>query len=525
MMQQPPTPDKDAYALLELPRGPLSSSDEIRIQFKRLAVSCHPDKIGALPDSQRAEAAQRYSAIHRAYQVLSNPIMRAVYHTSSYRGVDNFNALLNHSEWRQKHPGQDPAVDNGFLQPMVVGPVPLSARMVMYGGWLPVSYITQQLCGACFGRGCPWKPSASNSFTWSHLLCDTCTGTGTVSIVHASTGAVARVTCHTCGGLGKHQHGRDICATCSGAQSMSCAVKIFVWINPGETRTSIEVVGLGSQLPGMAFRQPVLIQLQSKIPTYSAALYQDAANAVKAGHLVWSRSGNDLHVHVPLPLIQLYTGIRTSVGHLDGRVINLVSSPVASHHIACTLSCVVKGEGVRRPDEKTIMKFGLHRTLVKVVGVDVPPNTVPDKLPIVPVPFGHLFVTFHIQLPTLVDHEFVHSQRELINLCNDAAQCMTHPVYRVTHGPHGGGVQVSSLSSGQRSGGDSLSILTNDNLQESKHKADDSPESSSSSSKSSSPDMNQPYVDEQDVDDDDQHADEQYHADMDTEDGSIIDSK
>eukprot|EP01065_Artemidia_motanka_P013298 TRINITY_DN1733_c0_g1_i4.p1 TRINITY_DN1733_c0_g1~~TRINITY_DN1733_c0_g1_i4.p1 ORF type:complete len:324 (+),score=116.39 TRINITY_DN1733_c0_g1_i4:229-1200(+) len=65
--------EPDLYAILELPRS--ASAEDIRRQYKRLAVRWHPDKN---PDN-RDGAERRFKEIAEAYEVLSDPARRRNY--------------------------------------------------------------------------------------------------------------------------------------------------------------------------------------------------------------------------------------------------------------------------------------------------------------------------------------------------------------------------------------------------------------------------------------------------------------
>jgi len=64
----------DFYQILRVPRS--ATAGEIKKGFRRIALSCHPDKV---PEAERKEATQCFQLIGEAYEVLSNEILRRDY--------------------------------------------------------------------------------------------------------------------------------------------------------------------------------------------------------------------------------------------------------------------------------------------------------------------------------------------------------------------------------------------------------------------------------------------------------------
>ena len=75
---------KDYYAILELSTS--CTEDEIRHQYRKLAMRWHPDRN---PDDPRAE--EKFKEIAEAYGVLTDPKKRVQYDTSRQGGFGGFN--------------------------------------------------------------------------------------------------------------------------------------------------------------------------------------------------------------------------------------------------------------------------------------------------------------------------------------------------------------------------------------------------------------------------------------------------
>ena len=67
----------DYYKALGL--QPSATQEEIKKQYKKLALKLHPDKIGHLPEDQREQAATQFKLINKAHSILSNEDKRREY--------------------------------------------------------------------------------------------------------------------------------------------------------------------------------------------------------------------------------------------------------------------------------------------------------------------------------------------------------------------------------------------------------------------------------------------------------------
>lgn len=63
---------RDFYAALEIQRD--ATSDQIKKQYRKMALKYHPDKAG---DSQ--DAAAKFELIQKSYETLIDPQMRKIY--------------------------------------------------------------------------------------------------------------------------------------------------------------------------------------------------------------------------------------------------------------------------------------------------------------------------------------------------------------------------------------------------------------------------------------------------------------
>ena len=58
------------YSILDLSKGPASTTEEVKRAYKKAALRWHPDRV---PPSKKKEAEARFKKISEAYEVLSDP--------------------------------------------------------------------------------------------------------------------------------------------------------------------------------------------------------------------------------------------------------------------------------------------------------------------------------------------------------------------------------------------------------------------------------------------------------------------
>ncbi|KAI8804954.1 hypothetical protein BJ742DRAFT_856333 [Cladochytrium replicatum] len=75
----------DYYAVLNLDRN--ASEDEIKVSYRRLCVTFHPDKHLTPADKEAAQG--RFQALQRAYDVLSDPVKRHIYDLYGLEGLSS----------------------------------------------------------------------------------------------------------------------------------------------------------------------------------------------------------------------------------------------------------------------------------------------------------------------------------------------------------------------------------------------------------------------------------------------------
>ncbi len=92
---------KQYYSVMELPDN--SSEDEVKRQYKKLAIKYHPDKNGNKPQEEQDICAEKFKKISEAYEILtnkekySNNVIRNNHHNFNINPHDLFSQIFNQS--------------------------------------------------------------------------------------------------------------------------------------------------------------------------------------------------------------------------------------------------------------------------------------------------------------------------------------------------------------------------------------------------------------------------------------------
>ena len=69
----------DAFAILSEPRRPWLDADVLKARFLPLATAVHPDRVHGGPETEKAAAAERYTALNSAFNTLREPRERLLH--------------------------------------------------------------------------------------------------------------------------------------------------------------------------------------------------------------------------------------------------------------------------------------------------------------------------------------------------------------------------------------------------------------------------------------------------------------
>jgi len=294
----------DLYATLGVSRT--ASTDEIKKAYRKLARVHHPD---ANPDDPKAE--ERFKDISHAYDVLSDADKRREYDQLLTFGgrrpnggpgggaggadaggfgdfADLFSSIFRGGGGGRGRATQEPMARRGADVEVEVN---LSFDQAMSGAQVPVSVETPVACPDCGGSGA--KPGTSPR------LCPECKGRG---VRGRDVGSFAfSEPCPRCGGNGTVID--DPCPSCGGSGSTSTRSQIKVKIPPGvKDGTKIRLKGKGQA--GVRGGPAGDLQVVTRV----------------APSRLYTRTGDDLIVNVPVTFAEAALGAQVEVPTLDGRV-------------------------------------------------------------------------------------------------------------------------------------------------------------------------------------------------------------
>ncbi len=331
-----PTQSKDYYGTLGVKKT--ATSDDIRKAFRKLARKYHPD---VNPGDKKSE--EKFKEISEANDVLSDEKKRKVYDQlgfysdsidpaqaeaaarGGYGSTANYGGGASSSTTGQGVPfdfggfdfsGGSGAPQQGSAgfgssfrdifggmfgggrgeQAAPRGPRPgtdleyqveVDFWTAIRGGTTRIEITRQEQCGTCKGQG-----SVGSSQT-----CPQCTGTGQITQMNGR--MKFNVQCPRCGGTGKIQ---QPCPTCHGEGSLSKRDSLEFRIKAG-TRDGQRIRLAGKGNAGTM-----------------GAPAGDLFLIIKAGsHPVFTRSGDDIRVTVPVMAFEAALGTKIDVPTIDGR--------------------------------------------------------------------------------------------------------------------------------------------------------------------------------------------------------------
>ena len=248
------TAKRDYYEVLGVSKN--SSSDEIKKQYRKLALKFHPDR------NKSSEAAEHFKEISEAYAVLSDTEKRQIYDQHGHAGVDgrysnedifqgaqgNFNDIFGRGGG-----GFDSIFESifgrggggfGFNQQRgddILYETSVSLEDVLHGKKMEIDLTKQIECDVCQGSGC--KPGSSKK------TCSTCGGQGQVRQTR-NMGFASFVTaapCSTCRGQGSIIE--VPCIECRGQGKKKGRKNVTFEIPPGIDSGDYTVPNEGNEIP------------------------------------------------------------------------------------------------------------------------------------------------------------------------------------------------------------------------------------------------------------------------------------
>jgi molecular chaperone DnaJ len=299
---------QDYYEVLGISKG--ATEAEIKKAFRKKAMEYHPDK-----NPGDAAAEEKFKAVNEAYTILSDPDKKNKYDRFGHAGVDpnaGFGGAGGGFGGFGGAGGFEDIFDifggmfggRGFSSQRRTGP--MKGRDLQKGmnitfeeaarGTKKEFKINKNVdCSACHGTGA--SPGTSKT------ACPSCGGTGEVHTVQRTPfGQFQSVSpCENCNGTG--QINENPCKECSGTGKVRKDVTISVTIPAGVDNDSvITIKGQGEPGVNGGPAGDLFIVLSVK------------------PHALFKRSGQDLHLEIPITFEQAALGDQIIVPSMEGKL-------------------------------------------------------------------------------------------------------------------------------------------------------------------------------------------------------------
>lgn len=243
---------RDYYEVLGVSKS--SSPDEIKKQYRKLALKFHPDR------NKSSEAAEHFKEISEAYAVLSDPSKRQVYDQHGHAGVDgryssedifqgargNFSDIFGsggggfESIFESIFGGRG----GGFTRQRgsdILYETSVTLEDVLNGKNMDITLQKQVQCDTCDGTGC--KPGTQKK------ICNTCNGQGQVKQTR-NMGFASFVTAAPCSSCRGQGHVIETpCTICKGHGKKNGTKNVTFGIPPGIDSGDYTVPGEGNEVP------------------------------------------------------------------------------------------------------------------------------------------------------------------------------------------------------------------------------------------------------------------------------------
>lgn len=317
------TATKDYYEILGV--SDKAKPGEIKKAYRRLAKQYHPD---ANPDNPKA--ADRFKEIGEAYSVLSDDEKRKHYDQmrrlgalgfgrggtgargpfsgaggqttggwsgdfsfedlSGFGGIsDLFSSIFDRG--KGKAPGRGPGPEKGKNVEYVVE---IGFETAVKGGKISISVPITEDCATCGGDGATPGTDLRD--------CAECRGSGTISFGQG--GFAVKRPCPACFGRGRIP--QKPCKSCGGGGTVRQSRKIQVVVPAGvETGSKVRLSGQGERGSDGGKAGDLVISFKVK------------------SHRFFTREGLDIHVRIPINIVQATLGSKVKVSTLTGKKVVL----------------------------------------------------------------------------------------------------------------------------------------------------------------------------------------------------------
>lgn len=338
---------RDYYEVLGVPKN--SSPDELKKNYRKLALKYHPDK-----NQNNKESEEKFKEISEAYDVLSDAKKRQMYdqfgHAASGAGgfggagfsegaggfQDLFNDVFGDFFGGQRGKSRDPRQQRGADLRYSLN---IMFEEAGSGCEKQINFMRNRACATCKGLGSKTGEAP--------VTCTECHGAGEVRFQQGFF-AVARP-CPKCDGEGTII--KNPCQTCKGSKLVPTPTKLEVSVPAGvNTGQRLKLRGEGDGAPGGGQSGDLYVVIQL------------------IEHPIFERQDDDILCEIPLGFSEAVLGSELSVPTLNGEVALKVPAGTPSGK-----TFRIKGKGFPR-----LGGYGSGELYVRVV-VDVPTNPTSEQ--------------------------------------------------------------------------------------------------------------------------------------------------
>ncbi|CAM8926321.1 unnamed protein product [Rhodiola kirilowii] len=285
--------EKDYYKILGVSKN--ASREEIKKAFHALAKKYHPDA-----NQNKSYAKRKFQEIRDAYEILQDSEKRAQYDMEQAQGPASEEYSQHSRGPRGSKRGSNTQFSESFHKIFseifeneaedyvadIRAELSLSFSEAIKGCTRTFSFDANVPCDSCSGHGYPLNAR--------RVTCSTCGGLGKVTVPPFTS------ICRTCGGIG--QVVQEHCISCNGSGVVEGVKRVIVSVPPGvESGATIHVPGAGNA----GWRRSQIGSLFLKI---------------KVEHdSVFTRDGADLYVDTNISFTQAILGGKVEVPTLEGK--------------------------------------------------------------------------------------------------------------------------------------------------------------------------------------------------------------
>jgi DnaJ family protein A protein 2 len=292
--------ETEYYELLGV--EPEASADDIKKNYRKMAMKYHPDK-----NPNNPEASEKFKEISEAYEVLSDQNKREIYNKYGKEGLKEggFHAGAANDIFERFFGGG--MFGNMFGGGGRGGPVQgedimhqiaVSLEDLYKGKTSKLAVTRNIICEKCTGTGAK-KAGASQR-------CATCDGRGIRLIIkQLGPGMIQQMqtVCQDCGGKGETIKEEDRCDVCKGKKVVKDKKILEVHVEKGMREgQKITFAGESDQSPGVEPGDIIFVLKQKEHPHFK-------------------RHGADLYVDHKITLMDALGGTSFTINHLDDRVL------------------------------------------------------------------------------------------------------------------------------------------------------------------------------------------------------------